>query len=719
MIDQRISTMLNPRGVVVVGASQEPGKLGYGLARNLAQGGYRGAVHFVNPRRGTLFDRPIYANLSDVPDPVDLAVLLIPAGATPEALQACGKRGIQSVIVASGGFRETGPSGAALEAQCQEIARQYAIRILGPNCIGIIISHLPLNTTFLSPPGPIPGELSFLSHSGAICQAVIDWANSQELGFSQIISLGNEADLTETDFLEAVAADKHTRVLTFYLEGIHQGRRFIEESRKAARTKPLVALKVGRSASGRRATQSHTGALAGEDHVVSAAFRRAGVLRANTAEEMFDWAQALAWCTPLRGRSIAILTNAGGPGVTAADAVESNQLKLAELQPATIQALRAILPPAASPHNPVDMLASATPQVYAACLKMLLDDASVHGVMVILPPPPVSSASEIVSALVPLIQQTFKPVVFALMGGVQIQPAIHLLRVAHIPEYRFPERAASALGALAERAELLGNLASEPVTFPEIDRNQAQQILEQPSTLTPSATRQAPTLLPQTWLTQATIGRLFKHYGIPIAGLELATSAEEAVEIGRGMGLGRGRMHLALKIAASDLAHKSDIGGVLLNLEDEQSVAKGYHQMVERIKAANPHNTIAGAYVQVMAPAGQDVIVGAVQDPQFGPLVMFGSGGVEVEGLRDVSFALAPLIRKEAEAMLDQTWAGRKLRGFRNLPPADRQAAVDVLLRLGQMASDLPELAEIEINPLRVLPAGKGVLALDIRCRRG
>jgi acetyltransferase len=712
MTDPRIAMMLNPRGVVVVGASQEPGKLGYGLARNLVQGGYSGVVHLVNPRGGTLFDRPVYTQLAEVPDPVDLAVLLIPAGATPDTLAACGKRGIRSAIIASGGFREIGPAGAALEIQCQEIAHLYGMRLLGPNCVGLINSHLPLNATFLAPPGPIPGELSFLSHSGAICQAVIDWANAQELGFSQIISLGNEADLTETDFLEPVAHDTHTRVLTFYLEGINQGRRFIEESQKVARNKPLVALKVGRFASGRRAAQSHTGALAGEDHVVSAAFRRAGVLRANTAEELFDWAQALAWCPPLRGRSIAILTNAGGPGVTAADALEAKDLRLAELQPSTIQALRAGLPAAASPNNPVDILASASPQVYANCLKILLEDPGVHGVMIILPPPPVSSASDIISSLIPLIHQTIKPVVFALMGGFQIQSAIKLLRAARIPEYRFPERAAGALAALAERQELLSHLASEPVRFSNVDLIQARQLLQ-----APNSTFKSLSLLPETWLPQETVARLFKLYSIPIASLELAASAEEAVEIGRSFGLGRGRTRLALKIAAADLAHKSDVGGVLLDLADEQAVANGYRQMIERVKAANPQSTIAGAYVQVMAPPGQDVIVGAVQDPQFGPLVMFGSGGVEVEGLGDVYFALAPLTRSEAEAMLDQTWAGRKLRGFRNLPPADREAVIETLIRLAQMASDLPELAEVEINPLRVLPPGKGVLALDVRCR--
>ncbi|HMK09515.1 MAG TPA: CoA-binding protein, partial [Anaerolineales bacterium] len=309
-----------PRGVVVIGASHTPSKLGYGAARNLVVSEYPGAIHFVNPKGGELFGRPIRSRVADVPDPVDLAVILIPAAAVPEALEACGRRGIPAAIIGSGGFRETGPAGAALEKTCLEIARRYAIRLVGPNCIGLLDTHLPIDTSFLPLPGPIPGDIAFLSHSGAICEAVIDWARGQGFGLSRLVSLGNQLDLTEADFLAPTVADPHTRVVAMYLEGVGDGRRFIVEAAKASRQKPLVAIKVGRSEGGRRAVASHTGALAGRDAAYDAAFRKAGVLRAENSEEVFDWARALAWCPLPKGPRMAVLTNAGGPGAIAVDA---------------------------------------------------------------------------------------------------------------------------------------------------------------------------------------------------------------------------------------------------------------------------------------------------------------------------------------------------------------------------------------------------------------
>ena len=329
--DPSLAPFFSPQGVAIVGASHDPTKLGYGLSRNLVQSGYRGAIHFVNIHGGDLLGHPVYPHLAQVPDPVDLAVLLIPAPATPHVLRECAERGIRAVILAAGGFRETSLEGAALEAQCLQIARQHGIRLVGPNCIGLLDTHLPIDTTFLSPPGPTPGDIAFISHSGAICAAVIDWARGQGFGLSRLVSLGNQADISETDVLAPVAADPHTRVLTLYLEGVRDGRRFIDQASLVSRSKPILALKVGRFASGQKAVASHTGALAGQESAYNAAFRRAGVIRVDTSEELFDWARALAWCPLPRGRRVAVLTNAGGPGVTAADALEAQGLVLATL----------------------------------------------------------------------------------------------------------------------------------------------------------------------------------------------------------------------------------------------------------------------------------------------------------------------------------------------------------------------------------------------------
>ncbi len=688
----------SPRGVVVIGASRDPEKLGYGIARNLVQGGYPGAVHFVNRKGGRLLGRPIYTEVAQVPDPADLAVILIPAPYVPAALEACGERGIRAVIVASGGFRETGPQGAALEAQLVEIARRYGMRMIGPNCIGLLDTHLPLDTTFLPPPGPLAGEIAFLSHSGAICAAITDWAYGQGLGFSRLVSLGNQADVTETDMLSSVADDPHTRVLTFYMEGVSDGRRFVEQARRVVSRKPVVALKVGRYESGQKAAASHTGALAGSEVAFDAAFRRAGVLRAETAEQMFIWGRALAWSPPLQGKRIAVLTNAGGPGVTAADALEANGLQMASLSPQTAETLRSFLPPAANIHNPVDMLASASPEDYARGLRALLADPGVDGVMLILPPPPMFSAGAVAKATIPLIQTAEKPVVVALMGERLIPEAVQHYRSARVPEYRFPEQAAEALAALYRYGEMREESAAREIHPPDVDKEKAASLLADSA--------------PGSWLSPSETAALLGAYGIRTPFGEIAHSPQEAASLAEQIGF-----PVALKIVSPDVPHKSDAGGLLLGVASPEDAARGYRRILERVSQAVPGAALEGVLVQPMIGDGQEVIAGVVRDPQFGPLVMFGSGGVEVEGLKDVSFALAPLTEPDLEHLLASTWAGRKLAGFRSIPPADRGAVRDVLVRLAQLAADHPQIAEIEINPLRVLLPGQGAAALDVRVK--
>lgn len=706
-IDSSLKPFFSPTGVAILGASQVPTKLGYGLSRNLVQSGYAGAIHFVNFRGGTLLGQPVYQTLAEVPDPVDLAVLLIPAPAVPAAIQECGQRGIQAIIVSSGGFRETGPEGAALEERSLQVAKEYGIRMIGPNCIGLLDTHLPLDTTFLSPPGPTPGDVAFISHSGAICAAVIDWARGQGFGLSRLVSLGNQADVNETDLLAPVAEDPHTRVLTLYLEGVSDGRRFVCEAGKVTRYKPVVALKVGRFESGQRAVASHTGALAGQEGAFNAGFRRAGVIRVANSEDLFDWARALAWCPLPKGRSVAVLTNSGGPGVTAADTLEAQGLKLGVLEEMTLERLRAELDPAASLHNPIDMLASATPQQYANSLQILLDDPGINSVLVILPPPPMHTAGGVAKAMLPVIYTSTKPVVVALMGERLIQEAVELFRAARVPDYRFPERAAGALSILVQRAESLRMKTSGLSEMPEFTNLQpriVREVLKKPKHPTSSEENG--------YLSQENAYRILQAYGLPVLEMKLARTPDEAILQAHQAGY-----PVALKLASPDIVHKSDVGGVHLNLAHDQAVREAFEAITREARQARPEAVINGVHVQRMVTQGQEVIIGAVQDPQFGALVMFGSGGIEVEGLRDVEFALAPMPYEEAEFLLENTWAGRKLRGYRNISPADRQAVVEAILRLAQLAADFPELAEIEINPLRVLPEGKGVSAVDVRLR--
>ncbi len=686
-MDISLLPFFQPKGIVVIGASTSPEKLGYGVARNLIHSGYPGVIHFVSHHAGELFGHPLYADLNQVPDPVELAILMVPPNATPKAIEACGRRGVKAAVIVSSGFRESGVEGAALEQECVKIAQAHGVRLLGPNCIGIIDTHIPLDTTFIQPPMPAAGNIGFISHSGAFCAAIMDWARNEGIGFSQIVSLGNQADVNETDMLPMLADDPHTRVIVMYMESVSDGKRFVNVAREVTQRKPVIALKVGRFESGQKAAASHTGALAASDTAFDAAFDKAGILRADTAEQMFDWAHILETTAmsgaiaKAKGR-IAVLTNAGGPGVIAADSLEHNGLSLAQLTDSTLKALSANLPPSAAIHNPVDMLASASPEIYATCLKLLLEDPHIDAVMVILPPPPMFTAEDVAGKLIDVIHHFKKPVVIALLGSTLIEQAHYQFERANIPTYPFPERAASALNALFKRAEFLehGQLTIDHQGSPSDHRP---------------------------W---STIEDLLTIYTIPTAPIKLAHDETEAATIANELGY-----PVVMKIASPDILHKSDIGGVILNIKDTPSLHLAYAQMMKRVKTSKSDARIEGVHIQRQIPDGQEVIVGMVRDPQFGAMMMFGSGGVEVEGLKDVAFALAPLDQAEAEKMIRKTWAGRKLKGFRNIPPADEESVIDVLVKLSRLAVENESIQEIEINPLRVLKEGS--VAVDVRVK--
>lgn len=687
-MDSPLLPFFQPQGVVVVGASTSPEKLGYGVARNLIQSGYKGAIHLVAQKSGEVFGRQIHTSLQDIPEPVDLAILIVPTLATPQSIEDCGKRGIKAAVIVSAGFREVGEEGAKLEQECFEIAQKYGVRLLGPNCIGTIDTHYPLDTTFLQPPMPEQGNTGFISHSGAFAAAIVDWARGQGFGFSRIVSLGNQTDANETDMLPMLADDPHTKVIVMYMESVSNGRRFVQVASQISKQKPVIALKVGRFEAGQKAAASHTGALAASDTAFDAAFEKAGVLRAETAEQMFDWARALETCPLPKGNRIGILTNAGGPGVIAADSLEHHGLTLARLSESTLKVLSATLPPAANIHNPVDMLASASPGQYAECLQTLLADKKVDAVMVILPPPPMFKAEEVAKKINEVIGHWSKPVVVVLMGSTLVKNARNEFREMRVPTYPFPERAASALAALVKRAQAAQSLETLQV---ETSQSKVGKLL------TP---------------TPPTLDDLMQAYNIPNAPIKLATNENEAIAIANELGF-----PVVMKIASPDISHKSDVGGVLLNIKDTAALQSGYAQMMARMEKLVPPPSIEGVHLQRQITGGQEVIVGMVRDKQFGPLIMFGSGGVEVEGLKDVAFCLGPLNQAEAEAMMRKTWAGRKLKGFRSIPPVDEGAVRDVLVNLSLLAEEHEGIEEIEINPLRVL--AKGTVAVDVRIKAG
>ncbi|MCX6065434.1 MAG: acetate--CoA ligase family protein [Chloroflexi bacterium] len=677
-----LNGFFNPRGIAILGASSDPSKLGYAVARNLVESGYLGAVHLVNPKGGALFGHVMVTSVSEIPDPVDLAIVIVPASSAPQAMRELGQRGIRAAILTSGGFREVGPQGAKLEAEVMQVCQEFGLRLIGPNCVGLLDTHLPFDTTFLPLPMPARGELAFLSHSGAFCAAVIDWSRGQGFGFSRLVSLGNQADLTETDLLPIIADDPNTKTICLYLETISNGQLFLEAARRITPHKPIVALKVGRTASGQKAAASHTGALAGSESALNATFEKAGVLRAASAEQLFDWARALSACPLPVGKKIAIVTSAGGPGVIAADALEAEGLTLAPISAETDARLKELLPAAASTHNPVDMLASGSPQQYASCLSVLLSDPAIDGVMVITLPPPSHRAEDIADALIPLIKAATKPVLVAQMGAFLTAAAFEHFTQAGIPVYPFPERAASALGVLARRAEFLAT-ETEPVDQREF---------------------------PVAPVESLSADDLVAAYGIPTSPLKLAASPDDAARLVADM-----TFPVVAKIASPDILHKSDIGGVLLNLNSVAEVVSAYATLMERAQAARPHARLDGITLQRQIADGQDVIIGCVRDPQFGPLMMFGSGGIEAEGLKDVAFALAPLNQAQAEKMIQKTWAGQKLAGFRSIPPVDKSAVIQALIRLSWLAVEHPEISEIEINPLRAL--AQGAVAVDTRLK--
>jgi len=625
----------------------------------------------------------------------------------------------------SGGFREVGEEGARLEARLVEVARRYGMRLMGPNGIGVIDTITRLNTTFVAGM-PQRGAIAFLSQSGAICGGLIDWSRRRGVGFSRFVSIGNEADLTETDLLAFLADDPHTRVIAAYLEEIRDGRRFLEVAREVTRRKPVIVLKVGATPGGARAAASHTGALAGSERAYQAAFRQAGVLRAGSIEELFDQALAFAYQPVPLGNRFAVVTNAGGPGTVAIEAGERAGLRLASLSPDTVRRLEPRFPPAARLENPVDLLGSASPEDYAEALDAVLADPNVDAIIVVHVPQAlvdpqavaeaiaqqVSPGSEVLSlksrAGEKLAQPAtpdqgstkglHKPILACFMGEVSVQAAFETLHGHQIPPYAFPERPAWALGAMAAYRCWLETPAVAPELVEGVDRSRACQVIANAR----AAARRS--------LGHLESYDLLEAYGIPTLRPQLARTPHEAVELAERMGY-----PVVVKVAAPQVLHKTDVGGVVLGLQDAESVAAAFERMLNRVRTVVPEAERWGAYVQKMAPPGHEVIVGASRDPRFGPLVMFGLGGVFVEALEDVSFRLAPLTRAEARAMMAETRGERLLRGVRGRPPADRDAIAEVLVRVSQLVTDFPDITELDINPLIAWEEGHGTVAVDVR----
>jgi acetyltransferase len=633
----------------------------------------------------------------DVPGEIDLAVIVIPYPQVPEALRICGRKRIPAAIVISAGFREAGMEGLEREQELIAIAREHNIRLIGPHCLGVIDTFTPMNASFAAGTPP-KGPMAFMSQSGALGTAVLDIALAGRLGLSRFVSLGNKADVSEIDLLQAWMDDAHTNVIMIYSEGMPNGQQFIQVAGQVTRRKPVIAIKSGVTQSGSRAVSSHTGSLAGSEQAYQAAFSQAGILRAESMESLFDMALAIGYQPPLKGDRIAIVTNAGGPGILATDALERAGLSMARFKVETILTLEKNLPDAASAANPVDVLGDALADRYRFAMENVISDPNVDGLMVLLTPQAMTEIEATAVAIGEMADQTEKPILACFMGEARVAEGIKLLNQHKVPNYPFPERAACALKAMADYREIQRRAEPRYARY-DVDRSAVRKLFEQVRSEG------------RVTIGDAEARQLMQAYGFRIPVSHVAETPEQAVEFATQIGY-----PVVLKIASPDILHKTDVGGVKVGLEDAEEVRDAFELMVYRAQRYLPEARIWGCLVQQMMPAGGvEVLVGMNRDPQFGPLVTFGLGGIYVETLKDVTFRIAPFSIQEAEGMLSEIRAHALLDGVRGKPAVDKEAIVEALLRVGQLVQDFPEIAEIDINPLTVYPRGQGAVAIDMR----
>jgi acetyl coenzyme A synthetase (ADP forming)-like protein len=700
-----LRSFFSPGGVAVIGASRDPQKLGYGILRNLIRqdSAYPGAVYPVNPRAEQIFGLPCYRDIAAVPDPLELAVLVVPTVQVLTTLQACGQRGIKAVVVISGGFRETGSKGAALEKQLAETANQYGIRLMGPNGIGVIDTHTPLNTTFARGM-PARGDIAFISQSGALCGGLIDWIIGRGIGVSRFLSIGNEADVTETDVIQYLGADKVSRVIAMYLEDVKGGFGFVDALRQTTRRKPVLVIKTGRTRSGQLATASHTGALAGAHQAFQAACRQAGAIEVDNIELLFNAAIGLAYQPLPQGKRVAILTNAGGPAALATDRLESQGLELAFTSRTTQESLSQFLPENASLSGPVDMLGSANQHDYRRALENLLADPANDAILVIMVPPLQIDPQAIVEAMAAATQTkgNNKPLVACLMGEDSLQAANRVAHQHRVPAYTFPEECVKVLGILWQRSQWLRKDKSKHTFLPLGDMKSRHPAIQNMLDRTQQAGK--------TSISLSESQAILKAYEIPSPPSRLATSPDEALEFARAIGY-----PVVLKLVSPQFSHKSDVGGVILGVNDEIAVREGYNTILARASSANPGFQLSGIQVQKMVTGGLEVILGVNRDPTFGAVVMFGLGGIFVETIAQVGYRLAPFDQREADELVREVQLSGLLDGLHGAMPADREALLKAMVNVAQLADDFPQISELDINPLLVLPQGQGVQAADIR----
>ncbi|MFB3892806.1 MAG: acetate--CoA ligase family protein [Phycisphaerae bacterium] len=695
-----LDSIFYPRSVAVLGVTQTPGTVPHDIFYNILATGYKGVLFPVAPGKRSISAVRAYRYVTDIDEEVDQAVIVFPANVCDRALEQCGKKGVKGVIMISAGFREVGPEGVKREQRIKDICRAYGMALVGPNCLGVINTDpaCSLNASFARKM-PAEGRIAFLSQSGALCTAVLDYARGKKIGFSKFVSFGNKAGITEIELMDYLHNDPQTDVILLYLEELRNGRELIDAARRITRgpgAKPILAIKSGRTPEGARAAASHTGSLAGEDVIADAVFREAGIIRVRSIEELFNSAVMLTYQQMPAGNRLAIVTNAGGPGVMATDAAVSVGLRIPRFEPATTEALKRSLPAAANITNPVDVIGDARADRYESALEAVLADPNVDQVLVILTPQSMTDIDEIARGVVKVHEHAGKPIACSFMGASDVNSGVDILQAAHIPHYILPEWACQAM-AHVEQVRSWVSQEQDPQVVLNVSKAAAEKVMAG---------------LGDGYLREDQALAVLSAYGFPVPQYQLCRTAKEAVAFADRIGY-----PVVIRIVSPQIVHKFDVKGVALDLKDAAAVERAYAEMMANVQRAAPGAEVTGVIVRRMIPQGHEVILGAKSDPAFGPVVMFGLGGLFVEIFKDVTFALAPITAGTASRMVRQVKAYKLLAGARGQALADVAGIEQCILRLGQLVSDFPRITELDINPLIVGAADQGCAVADVRIR--
>ena len=694
-----LNKMFKPDSVAVIGASNTPGKVGYIIIDNIISGGYKGKVYPINPKGGEIQGLKAYTNIKDVPEKVDLVLMSIPAGFVNESIKDCGEAGVENMVVISAGFKEIGEEGAKLEEELVALGEKYGINIIGPNSLGITDSHTPLNSSFAQMMPP-EGNIAFISQSGAMMVALLDWSLTSGIGFSKVISLGNKAGVSETELMNYLAEDPETAVIICYLESISDDDNFVKAMRETTAKKPIVVLKSGSSNAGAEAASSHTGALAGSDLAFDTAFEQSGILRVNSMAKLFDIGLAFSKAPLPEGNNVAIITNAGGGGVLTVDEMERQGLELVQFDDETKEKLQQCIPDEGSANNPIDVLGDAPVQRYKETLEIVLKDEQVDSLIIMVCPTASADPDGIAKAILEERKKFEKPILVVNMGGPSFEAANEALRSNNVPTYVFPENAVDSLAAMTKYAQLESRKLDDCIDdLANVDKKAVEEIFAKVKA------DGRDTLLGSEAYAVA------EAYGIEAAPIKLATTADEASQLAADM-----EFPVVLKIASDKILHKSDIGGVKVGIESEKEARATFDEIIANAKKAHPDIVPDGVEVQKMMETGQEVIVGMIKDKQFGPMIAFGMGGIYVNLIEDVSFKLANGISsQEIDEQINNTKVSELLKGYRGEAPCDIDAVKEAIKRVARLTLDFPEISELDINPIFVYENGSSALDIKIK----